>query len=157
MHVNDVEARSTLKFSPGRPKLLLEAATVAASLDGRARLMITKLRAAADEESGFTLVELLIVIAILGILAGVVVFSIAGITDDGKTAACKTEASVLRTAQEAYYAKTTPKVYAADAAALKTAKLLSTTPTYATTAGSGASYTVTWTDASCGTVGAEAN
>lgn len=110
--------------------------------------MLRKLRAAAAEESGFTLVELLIVIAILGILAGVVVFSIAGITDDGTTAACKTEASVLRTAQEAFYAKSTasPKVYAADAAALKTAKLLSTDPTYATTTSSSpfSSYSVAW-------------
>ena len=106
--------------------------------------MLRKLRAAADEESGFTLVELLIVIAILGILAGVVVFSIAGITDDGTTAACKTEASVLRTAQEAYYAKSSPKSYAADAAALKTAKLLSTDPTYSTTTGTGTAYSVAW-------------
>jgi general secretion pathway protein G len=116
--------------------------------------MITKLRAAADEESGFTLVELLIVIAILGVLAGVVVFSIAGITDDGTKSACKTEAATVRTAQEAFYAKSTPKVYAADAAALKTAKLLSTDPTYVTTTSTTpfTSYTVAWAGTTCSSI-----
>ncbi len=67
--------------------------------------MITELRAAAAEESGFTLVELLIVIAILGVLAGVVVFSVAGIQDDSQTSACKAEASTVKSAEEAYYVK----------------------------------------------------
>jgi general secretion pathway protein G len=38
-------------------------------------------------------VELLIVIAILGVLAGVVVFSVAGISDSCQTSACTGEAS----------------------------------------------------------------
>ena len=33
-------------------------------------------------QGGFTLIELLVVIAILGVLAGVVVFSVSGLTDD---------------------------------------------------------------------------
>jgi len=109
--------------------------------------MITKLRAAAAEECGFTLVELLIVISILGILAGVVVFSVGGITDSGTQSACKAEASTVRTAQEAHYAKSTsPKKYAASAAALETAKLLGGTPTYVTTTSSTPfdSYSVAW-------------
>lgn len=86
--------------------------------------MLTKLRsAAADKESGFTLVELLVVIAILGILAGVVVFSVAGIQDNSQVSACKTEASTVRTAEEAYYAKN--KNYT-DNTGLQTAKLLNT-------------------------------
>ncbi len=56
-------------------------------------------------EQGFTLIELLVVIAILGILAGVVVFAVGGITDRGKSAACSTEVATIRTALEAYNAK----------------------------------------------------
>ena len=109
--------------------------------------MITKLRAVSAEESGFTLVELLIVISILGILAGIVVFSVAGITDDGTVAACKTEKAILSAAQEAYYAKdAAPKNYAANVAALQGAGLLGAdAPTYATTTGTaapGSTYTV---------------
>ena len=109
--------------------------------------MLDKLRSTKTEEAGFTLVELLVVIAILGILAGVVVFSVAGITDDGTQSACKTEAQTVRAAQEAHYAKSTsPKAYAADAAALKTAGLLSGTPTYVTTSSTApfSTYSVNW-------------
>ena len=59
----------------------------------------------ARTEEGFTLIELLIVIVILGILAGVVVFSVGGITDRGTTAACKTDLSTIQVGVEAYYAK----------------------------------------------------
>ena len=59
----------------------------------------------AREEAGFTLIELLIVIVILGILAGVVVFSVGGITDRGNVAACKTDMSTVTVAVEAYRAK----------------------------------------------------
>ena len=44
---------------------------------------------ARDEESGFTLIELVIVIVILGVLAGIVIFAVGGITDNGNVAACK--------------------------------------------------------------------
>jgi general secretion pathway protein G len=77
-------------------------------------------------DSGFTLVELLVVIAILGVLASVVVFSVAGVQDDSQKSACKTEASTVRTAEEAYFAKN--KAYATAGSTLVTAKLLSASP-----------------------------
>ena len=93
--------------------------------------MLQKLRAARAEESGFTLVELLIVIAILGILAGVVVFSVAGIQDNSQTSACKAEASTVKSAEEAYYVRN--RAYGT-ATNLTTApnKLLGSAPTLVT-------------------------
>src|SRR5436305_7757553 len=60
----------------------------------------------ARQEEGFTLIELMIVIVILGVLAGIVLFAVGGITDRGATAACKTDLSTIQTGVEAYYAKT---------------------------------------------------
>lgn len=58
-----------------------------------------------QHDKGFTLVELLIVIVILGILATVTVFAVRGITDQGKAATCKTDSKTLQTAYEAYVAQ----------------------------------------------------
>jgi prepilin-type N-terminal cleavage/methylation domain-containing protein len=56
------------------------------------------------QDKGFTLVELLIVIVILGILATVTVFAVRGITDQGQENACDVERRTIETAIEAYYA-----------------------------------------------------
>ncbi|KRB72721.1 hypothetical protein ASE01_21975 [Nocardioides sp. Root190] len=69
------------------------------------RRTLDRLQAARREDRGFTLIELLIVIIILGVLAAVVVFSVRGITDNGETAACRTEIRTVETAIEAYYAE----------------------------------------------------
>ena len=51
---------------------------------------------ARDEESGFTLIELMIVIVILGVLAGIVIFAVGGITDNGNVAAAQMSPIVIR-------------------------------------------------------------
>ena len=55
---------------------------------------------------GFTLVELLIVIVILGILAGIVVFAVGNMTSSAKTTGCNAEKTTLSTALEEYKAQT---------------------------------------------------
>jgi prepilin-type N-terminal cleavage/methylation domain-containing protein len=57
-----------------------------------------------QQDRGFTLVELLIVIVILGILATVTVFAVRGIADKGQTSACAADQKVLEVAVETYYA-----------------------------------------------------
>ena len=54
--------------------------------------------------AGFTLVELLVVVVILGVLAAVVVFAVGGSTDKAQVSACDAERSSLETAIEAYRA-----------------------------------------------------
>jgi len=56
-------------------------------------------------EKGFTLVELLVVIVILGVLAAVVVFAVGGITNTSKSSACQIEVRTVNTATQAYYAQ----------------------------------------------------
>lgn len=65
--------------------------------------MMERIRRARRDE-GFTLIEVLVVISILGVLAGIVVFAVAGVTDRGKTSACKTDKATVQTAVQAYYA-----------------------------------------------------
>lgn len=73
---------------------------------------------------GFTLIELLVVIVILGVLAGVVVFSVRGIQNDSKATACKAARNTIATAAEAAYAKNPTSGYPATVADLKTAGFL---------------------------------
>ncbi len=56
-------------------------------------------------DKGFTLVELLIVIVILGILATITVFAVRGITDKGTTSACAADKNTLAVAIESYFAQ----------------------------------------------------
>ena len=90
------------------------------------------------KNKGFTLVELLIVIVILGILAAVTVFAVRGITDKGQDSACKAEQKTILTGLEAFYANSTPSAYPATLAAMvpgyMTEAPKSTNWTYATTA-----------------------
>ncbi|MGB8860648.1 MAG: prepilin-type N-terminal cleavage/methylation domain-containing protein, partial [Ilumatobacteraceae bacterium] len=73
-------------------------------------------------DRGFTLVELLIVIVILGILATVTVFAVRGITNQGKTSACAADKKTIEVAAEAHQAQFGN--YPASIAAMETAGLL---------------------------------
>jgi general secretion pathway protein G len=79
--------------------------------------MLDRIREARKNQSGFTLIELLIVIVILGVLAGIVVFAVSGITDRGNAAACKADWKTVQVASEAFYAKNNAHATAIDDAA----------------------------------------
>ena len=81
-----------------------------------------------EGEGGFTLVELLVVIVVLGVLSAVVVFSVSGINNKSKSAACNSDVSAVQTAEEAYYAQNNSYTTIAN---LVTAKLLRSAPTTA--------------------------
>ena len=92
-------------------------------------------------EKGFTLVELLVVIVILGVLAGVVVFAVGGVTDRGQQSACKTDKRTIKTAAEAAYAK--DGSYPATEAALVSGGFLESESDLYNYAGGSGTYTVT--------------
>ncbi len=56
------------------------------------------------QDHGFTLIEVLLVVMILGLLATVVVASVRGTADRGELTACDADARSLATAAEAYFA-----------------------------------------------------
>ena len=93
-------------------------------------------------EAGFTLVELLVVIVILGVLAGIVVFAVGGISNKSVRAACNSDVASVQSAEEANFAQT--NAYVAPAT-LVTNKLLRSVP-------SSTSYAITVPDLVSGAV-----
>ncbi|WP_291351161.1 type II secretion system protein [Desulfosporosinus sp.] len=59
-----------------------------------------------QKQKGFTLVELIVVIAVIGILAGVMLPRFFGFTDDAREAAAISEAKNIRAIAETHYAQT---------------------------------------------------
>lgn len=57
-----------------------------------------------QRDEGFTLVELLVVITIMGVLSTVSVFAVRGITDKGQQSACESDKRVLEVAIETWFA-----------------------------------------------------
>lgn len=57
------------------------------------------------KRKGFMLMELIIVVAIIGVLAAVAVPNLVGFTDDAKVARIQSDLSAISTAAEVYYTK----------------------------------------------------
>lgn len=94
------------------------------------------LRRVHREDEGFSLIELLIVIVVLGILGGIVVFGVGTFRADSTAAACNANLQQVKVAAQAYKAKTGST--AADVAALVSGGYLESAPagyTYTITAG----------------------
>lgn len=58
-----------------------------------------------QHDEGFSLIELLLVILIMGILGTVVVAAVGGFHDDAEDAGCKSDAHILYTSTEAFFAQ----------------------------------------------------
>lgn len=56
-------------------------------------------------DEGFTLIEMLIVVIVLGILASIAVFGVSTFKQDATVAACKADLKTVQTASDAYFAK----------------------------------------------------
>jgi prepilin-type N-terminal cleavage/methylation domain-containing protein len=63
------------------------------------------------DERGFTLVELLIVISILGVLVSIVVPNVGGLLGAGKQVAFDADEATIQTAVDAYYLTRNPNLY----------------------------------------------
>src|SRR5664280_2139747 len=63
-------------------------------------------RHAFQTAQGFTLLELLVVVAVLGVLASVVIFALGGIAAESAVATCKADATSVETAVQAYNVQT---------------------------------------------------
>ena len=68
--------------------------------------MMTKFRKRLQGSAGFTLVELIVVIAVLGILAGIAIPRITGVRDKAEISAVKSDLRNIQSGLEMYFAET---------------------------------------------------
>jgi prepilin-type N-terminal cleavage/methylation domain-containing protein len=121
-------------------------------------------------QAGFTLMEILAVLLILGILIGVGVASLSGARKSGTEKACSTDLATLRAAAETSYAKSSPSAYGNEFQLRADGVLAQLSPYHDLTVGetssaaasaanaegssqTGAAYAIKVQDAACGTVG----
>jgi type II secretion system protein G len=103
--------------------------------------MLEKLRQRSSEESGFTLVELLVVMLILGILAAIAIPTFFNQRDKAKDASAKEAVRTAQTAMETYGTDHNGSYTGADAAALKTIEpTLDSSKLTVTVGGTGVAY-----------------
>jgi general secretion pathway protein G len=109
--------------------------------------------AARWSSAGFSLIEVLIVVVVLGILATVVVFAARAVADGGQASACAADARTLKVAEEAAMANGDGYL---TLAGLQTAGFLRTLPEHHDIQLSAGSYTVV-PDATCAAAAGDAN
>jgi prepilin-type N-terminal cleavage/methylation domain-containing protein len=63
------------------------------------------------DQRGFTLVELLLTIVVVGILSSIAIVGIGGLTHTAKAATCKPTMDAAKVAVTSYFAKQTPNQY----------------------------------------------
>lgn len=86
--------------------------------------MIEKMKNLRRKDSGFTIVELLIVIVVIGILAAITIVSYTGITQQAKTAHAQQNASSVQAVADAFNAQySSYPALSTDFAAVTAAKL----------------------------------
>ncbi len=103
----------------------------------------TTRRRGAIVDKGFTLVELLIVIVVLGILSGIVVFGVGQFRGDAQAAACKADLATISIAADAFSARDPAAAYPTSVAQLVAGGYLKSAPVGGTYTFSESTRTVT--------------